>query len=84
MTIAELLPKDWLDVFAPDARRIGAGLDVATTTGGKSNPSALAFTQEGGLTSYVRLLQRFKTSAACSRWCAAPTPLHAWVVTSSH
>ena len=62
MTIAELLPKDWLDVFAPDARRIGAGLDVATTTGGKSNPSSLAFTQEGGLTSYVRLLQRFKTS----------------------
>ena len=22
--------------------------------------------------------------AACSRWCAAPTPLHAWVATSSH
>ncbi len=38
------------------------GLDPATTTNKKSNPSSIAVIQQVGLMFYVRLLLRFKTS----------------------
>ncbi|HLP02119.1 MAG TPA: hypothetical protein VK163_08840 [Opitutaceae bacterium] len=59
--LQDLLPSGWLDVFDPQYPRIGLGLDIATTTGGKSNPSALAITQEVGLMRMVRSVVRFKT-----------------------
>lgn len=59
--LQDLLPAGWLDVFDPQYPRIGLGLDLATTTGEKSNPSGLAVTQEVGLMRMVRLLVRFKT-----------------------
>lgn len=60
--LADLLPNGWLDLIDPRYPRIGLGLDLATTTGAKSNPSAFALTQEVGLMKMVRLLVRFKTA----------------------
>lgn len=59
--LQDLLPAGWLDVFDPQYPRIGFGLDLATTTGEKSNPSGFAVTQEVGLMRMVRLVVRFKT-----------------------
>jgi hypothetical protein len=43
------------------AGAIGGGMDVATTTKAKSNPSAIAFTEKLGLDYIVRVAIRFKT-----------------------
>lgn len=59
--LQDLLPAGWPDVLDAQHPRIGLGLDIATTTGGKSNPSGLAITQEVGLMRMVRLVVRFKT-----------------------
>lgn len=61
MNVQDILPADWRDPFSPQWPRIGIGMDVATTTNKKSNPSAIAVTQQVGLTYYVRLLLRLKT-----------------------
>lgn len=61
ITVKDCFPNDWLDVFDPRHGRIGAGLDVATTTKKKSNPSAFAVTQQIGLTYFARLTIRLKT-----------------------
>lgn len=63
MTVANALPAGWADLFAPDAPRIGLGLDLGTTAEGKSNPSALACVQEVGSAYYARLVVRWKTAA---------------------
>lgn len=57
----DCFPNDWLDVFDLRHGRIGAGLDVATTTKKKSNPSAFVLTQQIGLTYLARLTIRLKT-----------------------
>jgi len=59
--VADILPPGWLDVFAPDAPRIGIGLDPATTTKAKSNPSGISVIQQVGLVYFARLVVRFKT-----------------------
>lgn len=61
MKASDILPADWRDPFAPDAPRVGIGMDVATTEKQKSNPSAIAVTQQVGMTYFVRLLLRLKT-----------------------
>ncbi len=62
MTLSHVLPANWRDVFTRDHRRIGIGVDPATTTKKKSNPSAIAVIQQVGLSYFVRILLRFKTS----------------------
>lgn len=61
MIFSEVLPANWRDVFTED-RKIGIGVDPATTTKKKSNPTAIAVIQQVGLSYFVRLLLRFKTS----------------------
>ena len=62
MIVSDVLPANWRDVFHPDHRKIGIGADPATTTKKKSNPSAIAVTQQVGLSFFVRILVKFKTS----------------------
>lgn len=59
--INDVFPKGWRGYFAPTGR-VGIGMDLGTTTKAKSNPSALAITQEVGLDFIVRLALRWKTS----------------------
>lgn len=61
MNVANILPPAWPAAFAPHGPRIGLGLDIATTTNKKSNPSALAVVQQIGLSYYARLVLRLKT-----------------------
>jgi hypothetical protein len=61
VSVAKILPPDWLDVFSPVHPRIGIGLDPATTTKDTSNPSGLSVVQQVGLTNYARLVLRYKT-----------------------
>lgn len=60
--VADMLPPGWRGVFAP-AGRVGIGIDLATTTKAKSNPSSLAVVQEVGLNYFARLLIRYKVDA---------------------
>jgi len=60
--VDNILPPGWLDVFDPAYPRIGIGLDPATTTKKKSNPSGLTVTQQVGLNYYARLVVRFKSA----------------------
>jgi hypothetical protein len=61
MNIAAHIPPDWIDLIDPDCPFLGLGLDVATTTGKKSNPSALALTQRVGMFYPLRLLIYWKS-----------------------
>ena len=61
--VADILPPGWLDVFAPDAPRIGLGLDPATTTKAKSNPSSISAIQQVGLVYFARLILRFPSAS---------------------
>lgn len=61
MKIQDMLPKGWAGFFAPDAPRIGLGLDLGTTEKKKSNPSCLAVTQELRPTFFARLVISWKT-----------------------
>ena len=63
MTPSQALPAGWPDLFAPDAPRVGLGLDLGTTAKGKSNPSALVCVQQVGSFYYARLVARWKTAA---------------------
>jgi hypothetical protein len=60
--VSDAIPKGWAGFIAPDAPRLGLGLDLATTTKKKSNPSALALTQEIAPLYFVRLLLSWKTA----------------------
>lgn len=62
MIVTDVLPANWRDVFTPNHPRIGIGLDPATTTKKKSNPSSIAVLQQVGISFFVRVLLRFKTS----------------------
>lgn len=59
INISEVWPPGAWDLFG--AGPIGGGMDVATTTKEKSNPSAIAFTERVGLDFIVRVAIRFKT-----------------------
>lgn len=61
MNIGAYLPSDWIDLIDPDSPLLGLGLDVATTTNKKSNPSALALTQKVGVRYPLRLLVSWKS-----------------------
>jgi hypothetical protein len=60
--IPSIFPPDWQDLMEPNAKRLGLGLDVATTTSKKSNPSALTLIQQAGLMNFARLILRFKSA----------------------
>lgn len=60
--VENILPPGWLDVFDPLSPRIGIGLDPATTTKKKSNPSAITVTQQVSLNYIARLVVRYKSS----------------------
>lgn len=62
MIVSDVLPANWRDVFSRDYPRVGIGVDPATTTKKKSNPTGVAVIQQVGLSYFVRLLLRFKTS----------------------
>jgi hypothetical protein len=59
INIADVWPPGAWDLFGPGP--IGGGMDVATTTKEKSNPSAIAFTEKLGVDFIVRVAIRFKT-----------------------
>lgn len=59
--VADILPSGWLDAFSREHRQIGIGLDPATTTKAKSNPSAIVVAQRVNLMHFARLVLRFKT-----------------------
>lgn len=59
--VSQLLSVGWEKFFDPRFKRIGAGYDVATTVGGKSNPASIAILQECNGIYYARLSLLFKT-----------------------
>lgn len=61
MNAVSMFPDNWIDLFVA-GKRVGIGLDVATTEGGKSNPSALALVQEVSHDYYARLVLRWKSA----------------------
>ena len=61
VSIEDVLPKGWRDFIAPEGR-IGLGLDIATTTKKKSNPSGFAIIQEDGPLYVARVVARWKTA----------------------
>lgn len=68
MNVRDLLPAGWESLFR-ETGRIGGGIDIATTTKNKSNPSALALTQEIPDGFAARLVVRFKTDdPAVTEW----------------
>ncbi|WP_043588950.1 hypothetical protein [Geminisphaera colitermitum] len=62
VNVADILPVDWQSCFSPEHPRIGLGLDIATTTKDKSNPSSLSVCQQVALSYYMRLVLRWKTA----------------------
>lgn len=58
---SEVLPAGWRDWLTPH-HPVAAGLDVATTTKQKSNPSALALVQKVSADFIVRVVARWKTN----------------------
>jgi hypothetical protein len=56
-----VLPRGWRDFLAATGP-IGIGVDPATTTKAKSNPTGVALTQKVGEDFIVRVVLRFKTS----------------------
>lgn len=61
VSVSQIFPSGWQGYFDPEHPRLGIGIDLATTTKKKSNPSALAITQQVGLMYFVRLLIKWKT-----------------------
>lgn len=60
INLADIFPAGWMDRFS-DHPRIGLGLDPATTTKEKSNPSGFVVIQQVGRMNFPRLMVRFKT-----------------------
>ena len=59
--VEDVLPAGWLDLLT-QAPQIALGVDLATTTNKKSNPTSIALLQRVGLMKFVRVLLRFKTA----------------------
>jgi hypothetical protein len=59
LTIADAFPASVLDFIGTGD--LSLGIDIGTTEGKKSNPSAFALTEDLGLTKALRLGARFKT-----------------------
>lgn len=59
--VDSILPPGWLSRFDPHSPRIAIGIDPATTTKKKSNPTGIVVTQQVGLFYYQRLVIRLKT-----------------------
>lgn len=59
LNVSQVWPEAAWDLFGDG--QIGGGMDVATTTKAKSNPSAIAFTEKVGIDFVVRAAIRFKT-----------------------
>ena len=57
----DILPDGWQRLIAPTGA-CGLGIDPATTTKAKSNPTGLALLQRSGADFVVRLVLRFKSS----------------------
>lgn len=56
----EAIPRTWIDLLTP-SEPVGVGMDIATTTNKKSNPSSITVSQRAGYRSVERLTARFKT-----------------------
>ena len=61
MNVADVLPANWTSFFSPTGLRIGIGVDPATTTKKKSNPTGISVLQQDGVMIWARLVLRFKT-----------------------
>jgi hypothetical protein len=61
MKPSEMFPAGWEQLFVPD-KRISLGMDIGTTEGKKSNPTALAIAQEIGVDVFARLVIRYKSA----------------------
>lgn len=61
LRVQDILPENLGDFIDPAHPRLGLGLDLATTTKKKSNPSALALAQEVSPSIFYRLVLRWKT-----------------------
>lgn len=59
LTIADAFPASVLDFVG--SGDLSLGIDIGTTEGKKSNPTAFALTEDLGLTKALRLAARFKT-----------------------
>ncbi len=60
--VGAILPEGWLAAVDPSATTLGLGLDIGTTTKGKSNPSALALVQKVAFEYRAPLIVRWKSS----------------------
>lgn len=60
LRVEDVLPAGWLNCFSRSHRVVGIGCDLGTTTKDKSNPTAIAVGQQVNLTTYARLVLRFK------------------------
>jgi hypothetical protein len=61
MKVGAALPKGWASVISAEHPRLGIGFDIGTTAKQKSNPSAIALTQQVGMIYAVRLLVSWKS-----------------------
>lgn len=61
VSVDNILPAGWLNVFSTAHPRIAVGIDPATTTRKKSNPTGIVVTQQVGQFYYERLVIRMKT-----------------------
>lgn len=62
VSVSTILPPGWATVFSTKHPRIAIGIDPATTTKKKSNPTGIVVTQQVGLFYYQRLVLRLKTA----------------------
>lgn len=61
LSVDDILPPAWLAVFSRAHPRIAIGIDPATTTKKKSNPTGIVVIQQVGQFYYQRLVIRMKT-----------------------
>ncbi len=61
LSVEDILPPAWLSVFSRAHPRIAIGIDPATTTKKKSNPTGIVVIQQVGQFYYQRLVIRMKT-----------------------
>lgn len=59
--VADILPADWIDRVDPAHPRLAIGIDPATTTKQKSNPTGIVLCQQVGHMRPQRLVVRLKT-----------------------
>lgn len=61
LSVEDILPPGWLAVFSRAHPRIAIGIDPATTTKKKSNPTGIVVIQQVGQFYFQRLVVRMKT-----------------------